>query len=274
VIRGYRGRVTKDDEHAEADAQAPERAGGPAARAARLLDGLVERLERRGLSSRRERGEVVLERRGAVVARCRPVEGHLVVDVDPRGGAGSERELRRLGVPHPDRARSAKGWRRVEVRTHRDADVVVTALRAAKDAPEARPEGVVVTSRTRVPEGSVRVRRADAPPRPEDGARVLVDAEWPAGFDREALVLAEWLPRAAPSAPLRKAYGAAPAGHRGFRRRYLAELRGSAKAEEVSRLRAMARRGPLTLVTQVRDVEASAASVLADAVSRAHTPHA
>jgi uncharacterized protein YeaO (DUF488 family) len=216
---------------------------------------------------------VFLEREGTVVARAEPAQGYAVVDLDPRAGAGSERRLRSLGVPHPDRALSARGWRRMEVRTHRDGDVVVSTLRAPRDK-ATNVESAVVTTRTRAPGGSVTVRRADAPPRAEDGTRVLVDPTWPPGLDREAAAVAEWMPRAAPSPPLRSAYGVAPAGRRGFRRRYLAELRGSAKAEEVSRLRAIARKGPLTLLTVARDVESSAAWVLADAVSRVHTPHA
>jgi uncharacterized protein YeaO (DUF488 family) len=228
---------------------------------------------RRGLAARREGRSVWLEREGTAVARVEAAEGYAVVDLDPRAGAGSERGLRNLGVPHPDPARSARGWRRMEVRTHRDGDVVVTTLRAPRDK-ATNVETAVVTRRTRAPGGSVTVRRADAPPRPEDGTRVLVDAAWPAGLDREGAAVAEWMPGAAPSAPLRRAYGVAPARQRGFRRRYLAELRGSAKAEEVSRLRAIARKGPLTLLTTVREIEVSAAFVLADAVSRVHTPHA
>jgi uncharacterized protein YeaO (DUF488 family) len=251
----------------------PARAKGPEGRARLLLDGLVTRLVRRGLSARREEGGVLFVREGAVVARAEPAAGYVLVDLDPRAGAGSERGLRNLGVPHPDRERSARGWRRMEVRTHRDGDVVVSTLRAPRDKASGE-ETAVVTTRTRAPGGSVAVRTAAAPPRPEDGTRVLVDASWPKALERDVGAVAEWMPRVAPSTPLRSAYGVAPGRHRGFRRRYLAELRGSAKAEDVSRLRALARKGRLTLVTGVREVEASAAWVLADAVSRAHTPHA
>jgi uncharacterized protein YeaO (DUF488 family) len=60
--------------------------------------------------------------------------------------------------------------------------------------------------------------------------------------------------------------------HRGFRRHYLAELRGGAAAALVSRLRSLHRKGGVTLLTGVRDLPHCAAIVLAHAVTHGRTP--
>ena len=179
---------------------------------------------------------------------------------------GDPAALRRIGHPHPDRARSAQGWRRFVVRTRADAARLVRALRAPR-VPRSGPPppaGMLV--------GRVRVRRLMDAPDPRDGTRVLVDEAWPRGVEREGAPVDAWMPEAAPSRPLRAAYGAVPGVHRGFRRAYLAELRGGAKADVVARLRRVLRDGPLTLLTGVRDLPNAAAVVLAHAVTHGRTP--
>jgi uncharacterized protein YeaO (DUF488 family) len=243
----------------------PEATDGARARGGRIAAGLVERLAaREGWSAREEDGAFVLAQGGDDVARVRGDAGFAVVDVDPHAGGLDVPSLRRLGVPHPDRAMSKAGWRRADVRTRRDGDAVVTALRSRVAARPRAAASLLV--------GRVAIRRVDAPPRPEDGERVLVEPAWPRGLDREAARVAIHVPAVAPSATLARAFGPAPTGRRGFRRAYLSELRGSAKAEAVSRLRSLLRKGPVTLLVAVREPESSFAVVLADALSRPHTP--
>ncbi len=241
---------------------------GAAKRGQDLAEGLVVRLVRAGLAASADGGATALSREGVVVARIEPAAGIALVDVNPRAGAGDAAALRRLGIPHPDSAKSAAGWRRQEVRTHRDADRVLQALKRPGverllPGREAAREG---------PVGVVHVRRVDEPRREGDGARVLVDADWPRGLARDQAAFDEWCPSVAPSPPLARAFGPAPARVRGFRRAYLSELRGGSKSADVSRLRALLRRGALTLLTAVRDVDESPAAVLAAAVARPHTP--
>lgn len=110
----------------------------------------------------------------------------------------------------------------------------------------------------------VRVRRVYEEPEPEDGARVLVDKLWPRGLSKQAAQLQEWAKDAAPSDELRRWYGHDPAKFDEFRRRYLAELDHPEQRAAVTRLRALAVKGPLTLLTATKDAQISQAAVLAD----------
>jgi uncharacterized protein YeaO (DUF488 family) len=251
---------------------------GALARARTLAEGIAARLrDASGLRVERDGDRIAYFAGDRPVARLSPGEGALRVEVDPRAGVGNAQALRRLGTPHPDPARSSEGWRLLVVRTRRDAADVVHALRA----PRVKSTGEERRGFARAPRGvagivvgGVRVRRAADGPSADDGARVLVDRFWPRGLAHEDAMLTAWMKEVAPSPKVREAYGVAPARLRVFRRAYLAELRGSARAEAVSRLRALHRRGPLTLLTAVRDVSSSPAAVLAEAVSRGRTPHA
>jgi uncharacterized protein YeaO (DUF488 family) len=251
-------------------------ASGAAARARRLGDGIVARATRvGGVEEREESGARVLIHEGKVVARIVAEGGTVVVDLDSRAGVGDGVALRRLGSPHPDRERSAAGWRRVVVRRLAEASRVASALRAPResdvgDAPASRRVREIGPYALDV--GGIRVRRLLDPTSPRDGQRVFVDAQWPDRAARDRADVALWLPEAAPSPRVRQAFGDAPAAKAVFRRAYLSELRGSSKAEVVSRLRHLARKGPLTLLTAVREVRASPAVVLARAVSQPRTP--
>ncbi|MDT0317765.1 DUF488 domain-containing protein [Streptomyces millisiae] len=98
----------------------------------------------------------------------------------------------------------------------------------------------------------------------EDGKRVLVDRVWPRGLRKEAAHLDEWLRDVAPSTELRRWYGHEPERFAEFRRRYLAELRDPEHREAAGRLRELAARDRITLLTATRDPDHSQAAVLAE----------
>ena len=113
----------------------------------------------------------------------------------------------------------------------------------------------------------IRVRRVYDAPSPQDGARVLVDRVWPRGLRKDAARLDDWAKDVAPSTELRTWYQHDPAKFDEFRRRYTAELAQPGPAEALARLRALAARQQVTLLTATRDVGLSQAAVLADVLA-------
>lgn len=108
----------------------------------------------------------------------------------------------------------------------------------------------------------IQVKRVYDPYAPSDGTRVLVDRIWPRGMRKEALALDAWEKDLAPSPALRTWFGHDPARWEEFRCRYFAELERHPQA--VTRLRALARRGRLTLLFSARDTEHNNAVALRD----------
>jgi uncharacterized protein YeaO (DUF488 family) len=100
------------------------------------------------------------------------------------------------------------------------------------------------------------------------GYRVLVDRLWPRGIKKQDADLDEWAKEAAPSADLRRWYGHQPEKFDEFARRYRTELRHSPAKEAVARLRSLAGKRRITLLTATRDVEHSGARVLERYLSR------
>lgn len=109
----------------------------------------------------------------------------------------------------------------------------------------------------------IRVRRVYDDVSPDDGARVLVDRVWPRGLRKDAARLDEWAKDVAPSTELRTWYRHDPAKFDEFRRRYTTELDGPSQQEALGRLRALAAKGPVTLLTATKEVNLSQAAVLA-----------
>ncbi len=103
------------------------------------------------------------------------------------------------------------------------------------------------------PRGMIRTKRVYLPPEPEDGVRVLVDRLWPRGLKKTDARIDLWLPEVAPSPELRRRLAHDPEKRPAFLRRYHAEL--DAHSEPVEKLRALARKGPLTLLFAARDPE-------------------
>lgn len=96
-----------------------------------------------------------------------------------------------------------------------------------------------------------RTKRVYAAPEAGDGRRVLVDRLWPRGVKKADLAYDLWLKEIAPSHDLRTWFGHDPARWDEFRRRYGAEL--DANPEAVTRLRALAKTGPVTLLFSAKD---------------------
>ncbi|MET9804768.1 DUF488 family protein [Streptomyces sp. NPDC006368] len=116
------------------------------------------------------------------------------------------------------------------------------------------------------------VRRIYDPPGPDDGVRVLVDRLWPRGLSKADAHIDEWPKSVTPSTELRRWYHSAEGTSEGafeeFRRQYEAELAEPEAAEALDRLRELARKGPLTLLTASKRPELSHAAVLVELLTR------
>lgn len=112
--------------------------------------------------------------------------------------------------------------------------------------------------------GGARARRIYDERAADDGYRVLVDRIWPRGVAKADAALDEWCKEIAPSTELRKWYGHDPEKFDRFRDRYHGELRGAEASEALERLRKRAARERVTLLTATKDIDISAATVLAD----------
>ncbi len=114
-----------------------------------------------------------------------------------------------------------------------------------------------------MPARGVRVTRVYGDPGRRAGEhRVLVDRLWPRGVAKEAVDHDEWVKDVAPSTGLRRWYGHDPERFAEFSRRYRDELAEPPALEVVERLRGIARRRRLVLLTATRDVDRSGAAVL------------
>lgn len=113
---------------------------------------------------------------------------------------------------------------------------------------------------TRIAASNVRLKRAYESPARGDGTRVLIERLWPRGVKKADAALDQWMKDVAPSTALRQWFGHDPARWPEFRRRYQAELR--AQNAQLDELRALARKGTLTLIYSARDEEHNGAIVL------------
>jgi uncharacterized protein YeaO (DUF488 family) len=123
----------------------------------------------------------------------------------------------------------------------------------------------------RVKAANVRLKRAYEPADAKDGTRVLVDRLWPRGVSKEAAALDQWMKEIAPSTELRKWFDHDPARWEEFCDRYSAELHQN--AELLSRLRALAREGPVTLIYSAHDEVHNDAIVLRELILGRKVPH-
>jgi uncharacterized protein YeaO (DUF488 family) len=110
----------------------------------------------------------------------------------------------------------------------------------------------------------VQLKRAYEPAAENDGLRILVDRLWPRGVSKAEAALDRWEKDISPTTALRKWFGHDPTRWQEFRRRYAAEVR--QHPEPLSRLRALARKHPITLVYSAHDEVHNDAVVLRDLV--------
>ncbi|MGZ3341307.1 MAG: DUF488 domain-containing protein [Reyranella sp.] len=97
----------------------------------------------------------------------------------------------------------------------------------------------------------IRLKRAYQPAAADDGTRILVDRLWPRGVKKADAAIDRWLKDIAPSTALRQWFAHDPARWPEFRRRYAAEIR--RHPDLLAELRAIARKGPVTLIFSARD---------------------
>ena len=116
----------------------------------------------------------------------------------------------------------------------------------------------------RIGAANVKLKRAYEPAAEGDGLRILVDRLWPRGVSKAEAALDQWEKAVSPSTSLRKWFGHDPARWQEFRSRYAAEVR--EHPEPLSRLRALARKSPVTLVYSAHDEIHNDAVVLRDLV--------
>jgi uncharacterized protein YeaO (DUF488 family) len=105
--------------------------------------------------------------------------------------------------------------------------------------------------RKRITADSVKLKRAYEPSAADDGTRILIDRLWPRGVRKADAAIDQWIKDIAPSTALRKWFDHDPARWQEFRRRYAVEIH--EHPEQISRLRALARQGPITLVFSAHD---------------------
>lgn len=98
---------------------------------------------------------------------------------------------------------------------------------------------------------NIKLKRAYERPTADDGVRILIDRLWPRGLSKANAAIDQWAKDIAPSTTLRKWFGHDPARWQEFRRRYTKDVR--QHPEELARLRALAKQGPITLVYSARD---------------------
>lgn len=92
--------------------------------------------------------------------------------------------------------------------------------------------------------------------------RVLVDRLWPRGLSKDAARVDEWPKALTPSTELRRWYHAGEGSYEEFTERYEAELADPEAAGLLDRVRELAGRGDVTLLTASKTPERSHATVL------------
>ena len=115
---------------------------------------------------------------------------------------------------------------------------------------------------TRIAAQNIKLKRAYDRPVARDGTRILIDRLWPRGVTKAQAAIDLWIKDIAPSTALRKWFGHNPDRWHEFRRRYATET--LALSDQISELRSLARKGPITLVYSAHDQIHNDAVVLRD----------
>jgi uncharacterized protein YeaO (DUF488 family) len=106
----------------------------------------------------------------------------------------------------------------------------------------------------------IQIKRVYEPVGRTGEPRFLVERLWPRGMKKAALHMTGWIKGVAPSDALRRWFNHDPAKWQEFQRRYRNELEG--KPETWQPLPQAARKGDITLLFSVHDVEHNNAIVL------------
>lgn len=112
------------------------------------------------------------------------------------------------------------------------------------------------------------IKRVYETPHSSDGRRILVDRLWPRGLKKEAAKLDGWMKELAPSDELRRWFGHRPERWAEFQAKYRAELASPTVSESLKRLRALGRKGAVTLVYSARDETENNAQVLKQVLTK------
>src|SRR5262245_61692522 len=106
------------------------------------------------------------------------------------------------------------------------------------------------------------LKRVYDEPGASDGTRILVDRLWPRGIAKARARIDLWLKDIAPSHELRKRFHGKPEDWDAFRAAYFAELEGDVAQAAAQELRALLRKGPVTLLYAAKDEQRNNAVVL------------
>ena len=112
---------------------------------------------------------------------------------------------------------------------------------------------------------SIVLKRAYEPAADTDGKRVLIDRLWPRGVTKDEAHIDLWVKDLAPSTELRKWFGHNPDKWDEFQKSYRAELKGN---EGLPAIRALSRKGTVTLVYGAKDERHTHALVLKEVLER------
>ncbi len=112
----------------------------------------------------------------------------------------------------------------------------------------------------------IHIKRIYDTPTAEDGTRVLVDRLWPRGISKDTAQLGLWLKEVAPSTTLRKWFNHEPNRWQKFTRCYAGEL--DQQSESIDKLRAIARKGRLTLLFSAKEQKLNNAAALKEYLER------
>jgi uncharacterized protein YeaO (DUF488 family) len=108
------------------------------------------------------------------------------------------------------------------------------------------------------------LKRVYDPAEESDGTRVLVDRLWPRGLSKDKAAIGHWAKDVAPSDELRRWFAHAPERWEEFQTRYRDELESPEAQEGIAALRAMARKGRVTLLYAAKNEAMNNAVVLRD----------
>jgi uncharacterized protein YeaO (DUF488 family) len=116
------------------------------------------------------------------------------------------------------------------------------------------------------PAENIQTKHVHDPVSPGDGTRILIERKWPSGLDKEAFAIDDWMKTVAPSLKLEKWLGQDSTRWTEFCDRYAREIH----IEQLDELRALAGRGPITLVYGAKDRKHNTASALKAMILEVH----